>query len=114
MTILTQDATITGQARPGAPLRRGDAEVLGGGEGRSGRGDRRADEGEAGPRIASSHKTSWSPTCRTSRRPATEGKPIGWGALSDWEATEKLLKQYRDLETDKPATAFFTNEFLPQ
>ena len=45
---------------------------------------------------------------------ATEGKPIGWGALSDWEATEKLLKQYGNLETDKPATAFFTNDFLPQ
>ncbi len=46
--------------------------------------------------------------------PATEGKPIGWGALSDWEATEKLLKQYGNLETDKPASAFFTNGFLPK
>jgi NitT/TauT family transport system substrate-binding protein len=46
--------------------------------------------------------------------PATEGKPIGWGALSDWEATEKLLKQYGNLETDKPATAFFTNDYLPK
>jgi NitT/TauT family transport system substrate-binding protein len=45
---------------------------------------------------------------------ATEGKPIGWGALSDWETTEKLLKQYGNLETDKPATAFFTNDFLTQ
>ena len=46
--------------------------------------------------------------------PATEGKPIGWGALSDWEATETLLKQYGNLETDRPASAFFTNDFLPQ
>lgn len=46
--------------------------------------------------------------------PATEGKPIGWGALSDWEATEKLLKQYGNLETDKPATVFFTNDYLPK
>jgi NitT/TauT family transport system substrate-binding protein len=46
--------------------------------------------------------------------PATEGKPIGWGALSDWEATEKLLKQYGNLETNKPASAFFTNDYLPQ
>ena len=45
---------------------------------------------------------------------ATEGKPIGWGALSDWESTEKLLKQYGNLETDRPASAFFTNDFLPQ
>jgi NitT/TauT family transport system substrate-binding protein len=46
--------------------------------------------------------------------PATEGKPIGWGALSDWESTERLLKQYGNLETDKPASAFFTNDYLPQ
>ena len=46
--------------------------------------------------------------------PATEGKPIGWGALSDWESTEKLLKQYGNLETDKPASVFFTNDYLPQ
>lgn len=46
--------------------------------------------------------------------PATEGKPIGWGALSDWQATEQLLKQYGNLETDKQASAFFTNDFLPK
>ncbi len=46
--------------------------------------------------------------------PATEGKPIGWGALSDWESTKMLLKQYGNLETDKPASAFFTNDFLPK
>jgi NitT/TauT family transport system substrate-binding protein len=44
---------------------------------------------------------------------ATEGKPIGWGAQSDWESTKELLVQYRDLKTDLPATAFFTNDFLP-
>jgi len=46
--------------------------------------------------------------------PATEGKPIGWGASSDWESTEKLLKQYGNLETAKPASTFFTNDYLPQ
>jgi NitT/TauT family transport system substrate-binding protein len=46
--------------------------------------------------------------------PATEGKPIGWGALADWESTERLLKQYGNLETDKPASAIFTNDYLPQ
>ncbi|MBL8672006.1 MAG: ABC transporter substrate-binding protein [Alphaproteobacteria bacterium] len=46
--------------------------------------------------------------------PATKGKPIGWGAASDWEATKKLLAEYRDLKTDKPATAFFTNDFVPK
>jgi NitT/TauT family transport system substrate-binding protein len=46
--------------------------------------------------------------------PATKGKGIGFAAESDWETTKRLLVEYRDLKTDKPATAFFTNEFLPQ
>lgn len=46
--------------------------------------------------------------------PATRGKGIGWGALEDWERTKELLVQYRDLKTDRPASSFFTNEFLPR
>jgi NitT/TauT family transport system substrate-binding protein len=46
--------------------------------------------------------------------PATKGKGIGFGAASDWEQTKQLLAEYRDLKTDKPASAFFTNEFLPK
>jgi NitT/TauT family transport system substrate-binding protein len=46
--------------------------------------------------------------------PATKGKGIGFAAESDWETTKRLLVEYRDLKTDKPAAAFFTNEFLPQ
>jgi len=45
---------------------------------------------------------------------ATKGKPIGWGAPSDWEATMKLMVEYRDLKTEMPVTAFYTNEFVPQ
>jgi NitT/TauT family transport system substrate-binding protein len=44
--------------------------------------------------------------------PATKGKPPGWGAESDWDATKALLAEYRDLKTDKPASAFFTDEFI--
>jgi NitT/TauT family transport system substrate-binding protein len=44
--------------------------------------------------------------------PATRGKPLGWGAEPDWEATKALLAEYRDLKTDKPASAFFTDEFI--
>jgi NitT/TauT family transport system substrate-binding protein len=44
--------------------------------------------------------------------PATKGKPLGWGAESDWDATKALLAEYRDLKTDKPASAFFTDEFI--
>ena len=44
--------------------------------------------------------------------PNSKGR-IGWGAEKDWEQTLALLKQYRDVQTDKPWTAFHTNEFLP-
>ncbi|MDI3470242.1 MAG: hypothetical protein OJF62_002305 [Pseudolabrys sp.] len=46
--------------------------------------------------------------------PATKGKPIGWGALSDWESTKALLTEYRGLKTDKPASAFYTDDFIPK
>lgn len=39
---------------------------------------------------------------------------IGWAAQADWDQTIDLLKRYRDLNTDKPWTAFVTNQFLPQ
>jgi NitT/TauT family transport system substrate-binding protein len=39
---------------------------------------------------------------------------IGWGAQADWEQTLSILKQYRELKTDSPWTAFHTNEFVPQ
>src|SRR5439155_12367070 len=39
---------------------------------------------------------------------------IGWGAQADWDQTLAILKNYRDLQTDKAWTAFHTNEYLPQ
>jgi NitT/TauT family transport system substrate-binding protein len=45
--------------------------------------------------------------------PANKQKRIGYGPPEDWEATLDLLKKYRGLETTQPATAFYTNEFLP-
>jgi NitT/TauT family transport system substrate-binding protein len=39
---------------------------------------------------------------------------IGWGAQADWDQTLAILKNYRELATDKGWTAFHTNEFLPQ
>jgi NitT/TauT family transport system substrate-binding protein len=46
--------------------------------------------------------------------PNTEGQSIGYGAPEDWEHTKELLTQYRDLDTDREATSFYTNDFLPQ
>ena len=39
---------------------------------------------------------------------------IGWGAQADWDQTLNILKQYRELKTDQPWTAFHTNDFLPK
>lgn len=39
---------------------------------------------------------------------------IGMGAQADWDQTLAILKNYRDLSTDKNWTAFHTNEFVPQ
>jgi NitT/TauT family transport system substrate-binding protein len=38
---------------------------------------------------------------------------VGWGAQADWDQTLNLLKQYRELKTDLPWTAFHTNAFVP-
>jgi NitT/TauT family transport system substrate-binding protein len=39
---------------------------------------------------------------------------IGWGAQADWEQTLAILRNYRELQTTQPWTAFHTNEFVPQ
>jgi len=43
----------------------------------------------------------------------SKGK-VGWGAQADWDQTLAILKNYRELSTDKGWTTFHTNEFLPQ
>jgi NitT/TauT family transport system substrate-binding protein len=45
--------------------------------------------------------------------PANKQKRVGFGPPEDWDATLEVLKKYRGLETALPATAFYTNEFLP-
>ncbi len=44
----------------------------------------------------------------------SQGKAIGYSAPLDWENTMELLKKYRGLQTDKPATFFYTNDFMPR
>ncbi|MFA6266423.1 MAG: ABC transporter substrate-binding protein [Pseudolabrys sp.] len=46
--------------------------------------------------------------------PASKGKPFGYNAPQDWERTMKILTEYRDLKTDKPASAFYSNDYLPK
>jgi NitT/TauT family transport system substrate-binding protein len=45
--------------------------------------------------------------------PNSKGR-VGWGDQRDWDQTLALLKQYRDVQTDQPWTAFHTNAFLPE
>lgn len=40
-------------------------------------------------------------------------RKIGYCAPEDWERTLELMVAYRGLETDRPASSFYTNEFLP-
>jgi NitT/TauT family transport system substrate-binding protein len=44
---------------------------------------------------------------------ANKDKPFGYSASADWDRTMTILKEYRELKTDKPATAFYTNDYLP-
>ena len=45
--------------------------------------------------------------------PANAQRRVGYGPPEDWEETLRLLRRYRDLETPQPASAFYTNDFLP-
>lgn len=47
------------------------------------------------------------------KSPHGKDKPIGWMSAEDWSDTLALAKQYQGLQTDAPATAFYTVEFLP-
>jgi NitT/TauT family transport system substrate-binding protein len=44
---------------------------------------------------------------------ANKDRRLGFGPPEDWQATLDVLKKYRGVETNLPATAFYTNEFLP-
>jgi NitT/TauT family transport system substrate-binding protein len=46
--------------------------------------------------------------------PNTQGRAPGWGSEADWDQALQIQKEYRNVKTDQPAGAFFTNEFLPK
>lgn len=45
---------------------------------------------------------------------ANKDKVLGLNVASDWSDMLDLMKKYNDLKTDQPATAFYTNDFLPK
>ncbi len=44
---------------------------------------------------------------------ANKDKKLGLNVASDWNDMLELMKTYNGLKTDKPASAFYTNAFLP-
>ncbi len=44
--------------------------------------------------------------------PNNTDKKLGLNVEKDWASALELLKEYKDLKTDKKATDFFTNEFI--
>ncbi len=38
---------------------------------------------------------------------------LGVNVAADWESALEILKTYKELRTDRPATAFYTNDFIP-
>lgn len=45
--------------------------------------------------------------------PNNSDKVLGMNVPADWDSMLALMKEYNDLETDQPASAFYTNDFVP-
>ena len=48
------------------------------------------------------------------RTAENQGRVAGWTSPKQWEETLEVLKSHAGLATPLPATAFYTNDFLPQ
>ena len=44
--------------------------------------------------------------------PATKGRPLGWMAPADWEQQLQVYKQFGQVKSDKPATDYYTDQFV--
>jgi NitT/TauT family transport system substrate-binding protein len=44
---------------------------------------------------------------------ANKDKRLGYNVPEDWDSMLALMKQYNGLQTDQPASAFYTNDFVP-
>lgn len=47
----------------------------------------------------------------STRQGLTPGKRLGWNDPASWQQTFELMRDYRELKTDMPPTAFYTNDF---
>lgn len=50
----------------------------------------------------------------TTKAGLAAGKRVGWNDPAAWQQTFELMRDYRELKTDMPSTAFFTNDFAAQ
>jgi NitT/TauT family transport system substrate-binding protein len=57
-------------------------------------------------------KRQWEETKKCLFSSKSENRIIGWASRADWEATLAILKEYRSLQTDRPVTSFYTNDFI--
>ncbi len=46
--------------------------------------------------------------------PNNKDKILGYNVPEDWASMLDLMKQYNGLQTDMPATGFYTNDFVPK
>lgn len=44
----------------------------------------------------------------------SEGNPVGWSAIEDWQASQDLLQEYAELKPEEDVNVYFTNEFLSE
>ena len=44
----------------------------------------------------------------------SEGQPIGWSALEDWQATQQVLEDYASFKPEADVTVFFNNDFISE
>jgi len=58
-------------------------------------------------------RRSLTDTFKLLHTPNTQGKPLGWMSDADWAASLQILKEYVDLQGDRPASDYYTNAFLP-
>jgi len=46
--------------------------------------------------------------------PNTEGKPLGFSALEDWQSTQQVLEDYAGFKPEDDVTVYFTNDFISE
>jgi len=46
--------------------------------------------------------------------PNTEGKPLGFSALEDWQSTQQVLQDYAGFKPEDDVTVYFTNDYISE